>query len=462
MLQIYILSGIGILAMISELISFRKWMPVIALFGLAMIIGTVTMHWGVQKSWYNNMMAEDRFDKSIILISSVIFLLWIILFRDTLRDERTVAEYIALLCFSVVGGYMMVTFSNLVMLFLGVEILSIPVYVLAGSNKKSLKSNESAFKYFLMGAFASGFLLFGMTFLYGATGSFDILSIHNYYGSHAGSMPFFFKIGLIMLVFGLGFKLSAVPFHFWTPDVYEGAPNHVTAFMATMVKGFAAAAAFRLFNGVLHDVSGGMLTVLAVLSGLSMVIGNTLGAIQDNPKRLLAYSSIGHAGFMMLAIYAGTQLGAQALVYYIASYTLASLLALFITHKVLIKDDAYWSIGDFAGLFSRNRLLAIGMSIALLSMAGIPPLSGFFAKYFIFNLAYQHGRLDLVIVAIVSSLIGVYYYFKFISAMFGRHADQDIDWHILLTGLDKAVIILLVAMIILLGLMPDTILGLLA
>ena len=239
-----------------------------------------------------------------------------------------------------------------------------------------------------------------MTFLYGATEVLISCRFINYYGSHAGSMPFFFKIGLIMLVFGFGFKLSAVPFHFGHRMFMKVHSNHVTAFMATMVKDLLLPPLLDCLMEYCMMFSGGMLTVLAVLSGLSMVIGNTLGAIQDNPKRLLAYSSIGHrAGFMMLAIYAGTQLGAQALVYYIASYTLASLLALFITHKVLIPKMMYWSIGDFAGLFSRNRLLGNRYVNSLIIDGRNPPLSGFFAKYFIFNLAYQHGRLDLVIVA---------------------------------------------------------------
>jgi NADH-quinone oxidoreductase subunit N len=460
MLQILILSGLGILAMISEVFNFKKAMPYLAIAGIAGVIVSLAMNWGVSNSWFGHMMVDDNFSQSFMGITAILLLLWVLLFQDTFSNESIVSEYFSLIFFATVGGYMMVSFTNLAMLFLGIEILSIPIYVLAGANRRSLKSNESAFKYFLMGAFASGILLFGMTFLYGSCGSFDTTEIAAYYSVNASHLPYFFGLGVTLIIFGLSFKLSAVPFHFWTPDVYEGAPNSVTAFMATLVKAFAAAASFRL----LYELFGGNINHYTVgivcLSGLTMIVGNVLGAIQDNPKRILAYSSIGHAGFMLLAILVSGKLGGQSLLYYIAAYSIASLLAFFILNKVLVKNDFYWSVGDFNGLVKRNKLMAVGMTIALLSMAGIPPLSGFFAKYFIFDAAFKNGFTWLVMVAIISSLIGVYYYFKFIIAIFMRAPDEDSIEPILLSEYEQGLILFMIGVVVLLGLMPDMLTGL--
>jgi NADH-quinone oxidoreductase subunit N len=460
MLQILILSAIGVLAMISEVLNFKKAMPYIAIVGAGVTIASIILHWGTTNSWFGHMMVDDNFGQAFMLIASIVFLLWLLLFSDMFKKEETISDFISLLSFAMVGGFMMVSFSNLAMLFLGIEILSIPVYVLAGSNRRSLKSNESAFKYFLMGAFASGILLFGIAFLYGATGTFDVTEMAAAYKANSAAMPYFFGLGILLVIFALSFKISAVPFHFWTPDVYEGAPNQVTAFMATLVKAFAAAASFRLF----YELFGGVVTThtagIAALSALTMIVGNVLGAIQDNPKRILAYSSIGHAGFMLLAILVNGTGGAQALLYYVAAYSVASLLAFFIINKVLVKEDFYWSVGDFNGLVKRNKLMAIGMTVALLSMAGIPPLSGFFAKYFIFSAAFKNGYSWLVIVAIIASLIGVYYYFKFIIGMFMREPDSDSESKIELTSMEQILIVGLIVIVVLLGILPDSVFGL--
>lgn len=453
MLQIIIIAGIGILAMLSEVLGFRKIMTWLAGIGIGAAIITSIMQYGQSKVWFNNMITDDGVSQPLILFTSIIFLLWLITFRNIFKDEKNTTDFLTLVTFAVAGGFMMVSFTNLAILFLGIEILSIPVYVLAGSNKLSLKSNEAAFKYFLMGAFASGILLFGITFIYGATGSFDTTVIHDYYKSNATSNTAFFGLGILLLIFAMSFKVSAVPFHFWTPDVYEGSPSPVTAFMATLVKAFAAAAMFRLFYLFFDGASNAHMFGLGVICAITMLLGNILGAVQDNAKRTLAYSSIGHAGFMVLAIFAGGVAGQQALIYYIITYSLATLLALFILHKVIVKDDFYQSIGDFSALVKRNPLMAVGMTFSLLSMAGIPPLSGFFAKYLIFNAAYQNGYYWLVVVAIVSSLIGVYYYFKFIIAMF-REGDGHADV-IEINTMDKTIIIILMALILGLGIMPD-------
>lgn len=459
MLQIFVLAGLGVLAMISEVLNFRKAMPLLTISGVILAIIMGVYHWVDYTSWFGNMMADDAFSRATIFITSVLFLLWLVLFRDVFTQEKTISDYTSLICFAMVGGYMMLSFSNLAMLFLGIEILSIPVYVLAGSNKRSLKSNESAFKYFIMGAFASGILLFGMTFVYGATGSFDLATIADAYKNNASELPGYFNLGILLIIFALSFKISAVPFHYWTPDVYEGAPTSITAFMSTLVKAFAALGTFRLFNLIFAETNHTYISGVAALAALTMIVGNILGAIQDNAKRTLAYSSIGHAGFMLLAILVGGRLGAQTLLYYVTAYSIASLLAFYVMKKVVREDDFYQSIGDFGGLFKRNGLLAIGMLVALLSMAGIPPLSGFFAKYFIFAACFKNGFIWLVVAAIISSLIGVYYYFKFIINMFNSHND-DADRAIEISGFDKIAITIMIGLIVIIGLLPDAIMHL--
>jgi NADH-quinone oxidoreductase subunit N len=460
MLQIFLLAGLGILAMLSEVVNFKKFLPTIAKVVAITAASMSIMHWGSDISWFGNMLRDDNFAQAFILITSILFAIWLFIADDMFADHSSIADYISLASFAMVGGFMIVSFTNLAILFLGIEILSIPVYVLAGSNRRNLKSNEAAFKYFLMGAFASGILLFGMTFLYGSTGTFNSAAAGELIKNNQTSSLLFLKGGVLMIIFAMSFKISAIPFHFWTPDVYEGAPNKITAFMATLVKAFAAAAMFRLFDQ-LFGGSNEYTVGLAGIAALTMILGNILGSVQDNPKRLLAYSSIGHAGFLLVPIFVNSTESASVLLYYSLVYGLSTLLVMFILDKVLIKSDFYWSVGDFSGLVKRNSMLSIGMTIGLLSMAGIPPLAGFFAKYFIFIDAFKNGFAWLVIVAVIASIIGVYYYFKFIINMFIGEVHSDMSKSIKINIIDKAIIILLSISILLLGVFPDAIFGLL-
>jgi NADH-quinone oxidoreductase subunit N len=460
MLQIFLLTGLGILAMLSEVFNFKKAMPYIAKLTAVLAAGASIVHWGENHQWFGNMLQDDNFAQGFIFITSILFGIWLIISNDLFDNEDTIPDYISLASFAMVGGYMIVSFTNLAILFLGIEILSIPVYVLAGSNRKNLKSNESAFKYFLMGAFASGILLFGMTFIYGATGSFNTNTIGQVFSNGKLASTSFFHVGILMVIFAMAFKISAVPFHFWTPDVYEGAPNKITAFMASLVKAFAVAAMFRLISHLLNGNTEYIIG-LSGIAALTMIVGNLLGAVQDNPKRLLAFSSVGHAGFLLIPILVNSSDSSATLLYYSFAYGLSTLLAFFILDKVLVKNDFYWSVGDFSGLIKRNSTLAVGMTIALLSMAGIPPLSGFFAKYFVFLDAFKNGYSWLVICAIIASLIGIFYYFRFIISMFNGKLDKDMSEHIEISNSDKYIIIFISVLIIGLGIFPDYIIGLL-
>ena len=458
MLQVLIFAGTGILAMLAEVINLDKFMSYIFRAGILACVLSIFYTGGTEvPEWTNGMMNSDSFSSGFALAVCGILALWTFAFARDLGEDDTRNDIITLVSFSIAGGMMMLSFNNLVMLFLGIEIMSIPVYVLAGASKKRLKSNEAAFKYFLMGAFASGILLFGMVFLYGATGSFDIAEIGNYFQQNAGNLSSFFKLGVMLMTFALAFKVSAVPFHFWTPDVYEGAPNAITAFMATIIKAFAVAGAFRFYFMVFGESNDSYMAGLASIAILTMLVGNFIGAVQDNPKRLLAYSSIGHVGFMLVAIMVNGTQGMQALVYYILSYSIAALLAFYITNKMLVHDDFYWSIGDFKGLGKRNKLMAAGMTLALLSMAGIPPLAGFFGKYFIFSAAFAKGHIYVVVAGILASLVAVYYYFKFIIDMYVKDADED-QHDVPSTTRENITIWVMMALIVLIGVAPDLIL----
>jgi NADH-quinone oxidoreductase subunit N len=322
--------------------------------------------------------------------------------------------------FSMTGGLLMVSFTNMVMLFLGIEVLSIPLFVLAGSHKTSMRSNEAAFKYFLLGAFASAFLLFGIALLYGSTGHFDNAGIATFLG--ANKLSGMALAGIIMMLGAMTFKVSAAPFHFWAPDVYTGSPTVITAFMATIVKTAAFAAFFRLFNTCFVGVEGIWVNILSIITLATLLLGNISAVMQVNAKRILAYSSISHAGYMLLAIVAiinGHSINNNALLFYTAAYSVASIISFTVFMNVSNSANSD-SLNAFNGLGKRSPFMAFAMMVAILSLAGIPPMAGFFAKLFLFFLSIQGGHIWLVVGAVIASLVGIYYYLRFIIAMYGK------------------------------------------
>jgi NADH-quinone oxidoreductase subunit N len=456
-----ILSALGLLTLLAEMAKLRRLIVPLAVIGLAAAIGASVMSWNnlYLNELFKNMIRFDNYAIAFTCLLAFTGILWFLLSGEKISGEPTVADHTALIIFALAGGVMLTCFNNMTMLFLGVEILSIPVYVLAGSKKDDLSSNESAFKYFLMGAFASGFLLFGIALIYGATGSFDLQTINNAIGS-AAFLPAYFYAGVLMIVAGLAFKVSLVPFHFWGPDVYSGAPTNITAFMATVVKASAFAAFFRLFAYSFTPAGETWMNVLMVLAALTLTVGNITAVFQQGVKRMLAYSSVAHAGFMVIAIVAMNQESVGAIFYYLAAYTLASIAAFGVLINVV---SAYGndSFDSFNGLAKRNPFLAFAMTIALLSMAGIPPLSGFFAKYFILNallVASFKWHVVLAIIAILTSLVGVYYYFRIIIAMYWK-APSSSD-KLAISPLHQVLLLITALGIIALGLYPDLLMGL--
>jgi NADH-quinone oxidoreductase subunit N len=327
------------------------------------------------------------------------------------------AEYYSLLLFSTLGMMLMAAAGDLVVIFLGLETMSIAVYVLAGMRRLDPRSNEAAIKYFLLGAFSTGFLLYGIALIYGATGSIKLEVIRT---ALSGSMTSnsLLRLGLAMLLVGFGFKVAAVPFHMWTPDVYEGAPTPITAFMAVGVKLGAFAGFVRIFLVGLLPVSGQWSEALWVVAVLTMTTGNVIAVVQTNIKRMLAYSAIAHAGYVLIGMIAASPEGGAAVLYYLLTYAFTTLGAFGIVVALERRQLAGDLIADYRGLSTRSPALAAAMAVFLLSFTGVPPLAGFMGKFYIFSAALRQGYTYLVVIAVVNSVIAAFYYISVIVAMY--------------------------------------------
>lgn len=482
---ILVLTGLGVIVLLAEIFRFKKLLFPLVMLGILGAIVTAAMYWnyddGNLTAYFNGMVDNHHhipdsvapghwyarmieFGPSSILFSIIMLvtaLFWFIMSREFFTSETSGSDHYALAIFALIGAVILTCYSNMVMLFLGVEILSIPLYVLAGSRKDDIASNEASFKYFLMGSFASAFLLFGIALVYGATRSFDLSVIAAAVNNGTGPTTALLYSGIVMMLVGMLFKVSAAPFHFWAPDVYQGSPTTVTAFMSTIVKTAAIVAILRLFSSKytipFSGVSGFWLPIVAVCTGLTIVIGNVTAVVQNGVKRMLAYSSISHAGFLLLAITAFSAFTAKAILYYTAAYSIASITAFTVLMNVMAQKGGD-AIENFNGLGKKNPLLAVAMTIAMLSLAGIPPTAGFFGKYYVFTAALNAGHFWLVGLAILGSLVGVYYYFRIIIAMFFKPAKDETP---VTASLEHQAMLFITAVItIVLGLLPDLLLNL--
>ncbi len=418
------LSGLGLMTLFSEIFGFKKIIRPIILIGLLTALVFSVADWNTNQSLFNDMVLVDNYAVAFSTLLIGLTLLWFLLCNNLFFDPVTEVDHSALAVFALIGAVCMTMYSNMIMLFLGIEILSISLYVLAGADKTNLASNEAAIKYFLMGAFATGFLLFGIALTYGATGSFSLAAINTAVSNGPGPNTMMLTAGVLLLLIAMSFKVSAAPFHFWAPDVYQGAPTAVTAFMSTVVKTAAFAAFLRLFSTVFSSNTEVWSSTLWAIAALTILLGNIAAAAQENIKRMLAYSSVAHAGYMLLAILAMNQLAAGALFFYSVAYSLSSLLSFSIL-LIISQKTGSETISGFRGLFKSNPLLAVLTIVAMLSLAGIPPTAGFFAKYFVFTAALDAGYLGLVILAVAGSLIGVYYYFRPLMAVFTPSSDSQ-------------------------------------
>jgi len=450
-----IISALGIIAMLAEIFKFKKLLLPIVLMGIVAAYAFNFMEWNTSMSisYFDNMIA---FDKMGIAFSGIILataFFWFILANDYFEEDTNTVDHFALVLFALVGALMLTSFKNMTTLFLGIEIMSIPLYVLAASKKKDLKSNEAGFKYLIMGSFASAFLLFGIALVYGATGTFDIMQIRTYISANSQSLPLFFNAGIVMILVAMCFKVSAAPFHFWAPDVYQGSPTLITALMSTVVKTAAFAAFLRLFMVGFAGVSEMWTGILAIVVALSLIIANFSAAMQNSVKRMLAFSSISHAAFMLMVILANVRsnLSVNALIYYSLAYSFGSIAAFGIIYNVTRNGNE--NTDAFNGLAKRNPAMAFCMAVAMLSLAGIPITSGFFAKYFVFTAMIATPYKWLLILAVITSAVGAYYYLKVIIAMYFK--TQEVETETIQVEKSQTLVIVLTTVVTLvIGVVP--------
>ncbi len=457
MYPILLLSFSGLLTLFLGFYQDGKWVKNFTMLFLVAAIGAAFVDFNKPGVYFFNMLSVNNFN---ILISVVLLFtaLLIVGLSDNFKEIEFAQspEYYAIMQFSLVGAIMMTNFQSLLMLFLGIEILSVSMYVLTGADKRNLRGNEAAIKYFLMGAFATGIILFGMAMIYGGVGAFEVDAIA---GKLAQPQPhsLFIYIGLIMLLIGLLFKLAAAPFHFWTPDVYQGAPTIFTLFMSTIVKTAVVFALYKVLHESFQNLNSGWALLLIGIIALSMIIGNISAATQTDYKRMLAYSSISHAGFLLMALVNISETADKSLLFYSASYALANIGAfgvlLSLKNQKTENGRADESIHVFNGLATKSPFLSGILIISMLSLAGIPLTSGFWSKFFVLKEAATSGQhFWLIILALVLTTVGIYYYFKPIMAVFKKSGNEEV---IEIKPIIKFIFVLTALATIVLGVFPD-------
>jgi NADH-quinone oxidoreductase subunit N len=404
---------------------------------------------------FQGMLSVGGFGSLFGALFSVAALLTIVLSREYMRlEQANFGEFYLLVLFAAIGMMLMAAAADLMVLFLGLELMSICLYVLAGFVRKRSLGNEASLKYFLLGAFATGFLLYGIALLYGASGTTQIAPIVQNFGSLSSS-PFFWA-GVGLLTVGFSFKVGAVPFHMWIPDVYQGSPTPVSGFMSTGAKA-AAFSVFVLMFAHPFDHADKFRAVLALLAAASMIVGNVIAIAQTNIKRMLAYSSIAHAGYMLAGLAAGNDLGRTGIVFYLVSYTFMNIGAFGILALLERSEDRNLEFSDYAGLGAQKPFLAALMSIFMVSLAGIPPFAGFFGKYYVFAAAIEAKLTWLAIIGVLTSLVSVYYYLRLVMVMYFQEGKMEISRR---PGAPTVAVLVLAALtILMLGLFPSSLLA---
>src|SRR5215203_2104989 len=432
----------GVIMMFSSfLLNSRNNVRVLAhILLLAVIVVNITELRGISifRIDTKGMLEFDRFALLFSLVANISTLAFFLLSsRDMEKVGHNYSDYFALLFFILAGISIASSFTSLLMLFLGIEIISIPLYILTGSDKRNLKSNEASLKYFLLGSFSTGLMLMGIALIYGATGTFQTgVTVV------ADKVSVLLITGMMLLLFSMSFKVSAAPFHFWTPDVYDGAPTVFTSFMSTVVKAASFIAFIRVFNDEFGSIRAEWKLLVAIIAAITLFIGNITAVFQQSVKRMLAYSSISQAGFMMLAVYSLNADAKEGLILYAAAYSIATI-GIF---SVLIKVKDYTFEG-FNGFAKQQPLIAALLVIFLLSLAGIPLTAGFLSKFYMLKATIAAGSLALAIFAVLMAAISVYYYFRLIQSMYFKTGEGTVihvsnGFKYTLTGLAGATIIL--------------------
>ncbi len=389
-----------------------RFAPVIAFAGFLIAALLAAGQWDSQQSGFSGMVSCDNFGvafKYIFIATSTIALF--MGYRYFVVKGINRPEFYGLLLIATVGMMVMANSTDLIVIFLGLEVMSVPLYVMAGMARRSLESNEAGIKYFIMGAFASAFLLMGIAFVFGAAGTTDLRRIVADFNFIMSNSEPFLSTGVALLLVGFGFKIAAVPFHSWVPDVYQGAPTPVTAFFSVGPKAAGFAALLRVFMFGFVDVAV-LVTVFQVLAILTMTVGNVLALRQNNVKRLLAYSSIAHAGYVLVAVVAGGSEGLAAAVFYLVAYALFNLGGFAVVILLETRSGCKSDFSELAGLARSHPFLSATLALFMFALAGFPPTVGFFGKFYIFAAAVKAGYIPLVVIAVMNSFLSVYYYLR--------------------------------------------------
>jgi NADH-quinone oxidoreductase subunit N len=458
MYPIIILSITGLVTLFLGFLKSKKILLPASLFFVALAFLSNFIDWNKPGLYFNNMLEASNLSilfTSIILLSAFLIMA---LSKGFIDDEHAQpAEYFAIMQFSLVGAIMMTNYQNLIMLFVGVEILSVSMYILTGSDKRNIRGNEASLKYFLMGAFATGIMLFGIAMLYGANYSFNISAASALLTQTEGGIrPVFLYIGVTFLLIGLLFKVSAAPFHFWTPDVYEGAPTIFTTFMSTIVKTAGFAAIYRILEVSYSPLYNFWFVMVIIMAVLSLLISNITAVAQSSFKRLLAFSSISHAGYMLMAVIGLSNKSGASIVFYSLAYSLATISAfgvlMIVSKEKLVDGRPDENISVLNGLAKKNPFLALVLAVSMFSLAGIPLTAGFWGKFYVFADAASRGHIWVLVVAILMSAVGIYYYFKPIIAAYMKDGDGET---IRLSSFYKIILGFTTLCSVLLGILPS-------
>ena len=432
----------------------KGWTALLAALGLLLSIGLTIIKYSRSGTGFNDMVIYDgySFFLNILFLSSG--LAGIALAYDYIKRmgiER--GEYYTLLLFSTSGMMLMSQANDLIVVFLALELLSIPLYVLAGFARPKPESEEASLKYFLMGAFAGSFIVFGIALVFGATGSTNLSVIFSTINSQIANLPLL-TIGAALILVGLGFKIAAVPFHMWTPDVYQGAPSAVTAFMSVGAKAGGFAALLRIFLTAFPSLSADLTMILWVISALTMFLGNVVAIAQSNIKRLLAYSSIAHAGYILMALvpYGNSSIRKDtisAALFYLVAYALTSFGAWAVVIALEKAEGQGLALDDYAGLARKYPLLAATMAVFMLSFTGIPPTLGFMGKFYLFRTVIEGGYMGLALIGVFTSLISAYYYLRVIVIMYMREGEPvaRTEFWVQFTAAATAVLLILLTLV---------------
>jgi NADH-quinone oxidoreductase subunit N len=410
----------GAAAMLAE--AFRQpgeRMPIagLGLIGLAGAAVASVFLWDTDRSSFGVIRA-DNFSLFINVTLCIVGVLTMLFSNDLVeRSHLPAGEYYALTLFAICGMMMMAAATDLLVIFIALEILSLAVYVLTGLKRASATGAEAAFKYFLLGSFSSAFFLYGVAFIYTVAESTRLDQISVALSRQGASPQTLVILGVALLAVGFAFKISAVPFHMWTPDAYEGAPTIVTAFMSTGVKAAAFGAFVRVFLSPLEPLEPQWAPVLGVIAAITMIVGTVIGVVQTNIKRMLAYSSIAHAGYLLLGIVAANRAGKAAILFYLLTYAVSNLGALGIVALLGTHENEHDELRDFAGLKDSRPGLAALMTVFLLSLGGFPPLAGFIGKWYIFSAAVEEGHYWLAIIGVLTSVVSVFFYLRIVVMM---------------------------------------------